>query len=140
MGKSEDFAVDQLIIFISFTGVTSYLKSFILSTVMQEIFLSSLRALQPELCITAAYGNILPRKFLKIHQWVSSEILVISLSEWFLTKLEVGLGKQGLDIETRPPPKPTPIHEMPTKTGTLAALMPPCPFPTVYYPSILVDH
>lgn len=32
----------------------------------EEIFLSSLRALQPELCITAAYGNILPRKFLEI--------------------------------------------------------------------------
>ncbi|KAL9427744.1 hypothetical protein AB3S75_029845 [Citrus x aurantiifolia] len=29
-------------------------------------FLSNLRALQPELCITAAYGNILPSKFLNI--------------------------------------------------------------------------
>lgn len=32
----------------------------------EEMFLSNLRALQPELCITAAYGNILPTKFLKI--------------------------------------------------------------------------
>ncbi|XP_022771952.1 uncharacterized protein LOC111314651 isoform X4 [Durio zibethinus] len=32
----------------------------------EETFLSSLRALQPELCITAAYGNILPTKFLNI--------------------------------------------------------------------------
>ncbi|GAV75824.1 Formyl_trans_N domain-containing protein/Formyl_trans_C domain-containing protein [Cephalotus follicularis] len=32
----------------------------------EGMFLSSLRALQPELCITAAYGNILPSKFLKI--------------------------------------------------------------------------
>ncbi|CAL9239553.1 unnamed protein product [Arabidopsis halleri] len=31
-----------------------------------EAFLSALRELQPELCITAAYGNILPTKFLKI--------------------------------------------------------------------------
>ncbi|XP_022771950.1 uncharacterized protein LOC111314651 isoform X2 [Durio zibethinus] len=33
---------------------------------LSETFLSSLRALQPELCITAAYGNILPTKFLNI--------------------------------------------------------------------------
>ncbi|XP_038996518.1 LOW QUALITY PROTEIN: methionyl-tRNA formyltransferase-like [Hibiscus syriacus] len=32
----------------------------------EETFLSSLRDLQPELCITAAYGNILPTKFLNI--------------------------------------------------------------------------
>ncbi|KAK6152849.1 hypothetical protein DH2020_012488 [Rehmannia glutinosa] len=32
----------------------------------EESFLSSLRALEPELCITAAYGNILPTKFLKV--------------------------------------------------------------------------
>ncbi|KAF5958406.1 hypothetical protein HYC85_005631 [Camellia sinensis] len=32
----------------------------------EETFLSNLKALQPELCITAAYGNILPNKFLKI--------------------------------------------------------------------------
>ncbi|OMO73409.1 hypothetical protein COLO4_27119 [Corchorus olitorius] len=32
----------------------------------EEAFLSSLRALQPELCVTAAYGNILPTKFLNI--------------------------------------------------------------------------
>ncbi|CAK9150647.1 unnamed protein product [Ilex paraguariensis] len=31
-----------------------------------EEFLFNLRALEPELCITAAYGNILPNKFLKI--------------------------------------------------------------------------
>jgi hypothetical protein len=33
---------------------------------MQDIFLSNLKALHPELCITAAYGNILPSKFLNI--------------------------------------------------------------------------
>ncbi|XP_074284716.1 uncharacterized protein LOC141610465 [Silene latifolia] len=32
----------------------------------EESFLASLQALEPELCITAAYGNILPTKFLKI--------------------------------------------------------------------------
>ncbi|GMH04342.1 hypothetical protein Nepgr_006181 [Nepenthes gracilis] len=32
----------------------------------EEMFLSQLRSLHPELCITAAYGNILPSKFLKI--------------------------------------------------------------------------
>ncbi|CAA0843106.1 formyltransferase- putative [Striga hermonthica] len=32
----------------------------------EESFLSALKALEPELCITAAYGNILPSKFLKI--------------------------------------------------------------------------
>ncbi|KDO63133.1 hypothetical protein CISIN_1g048078mg, partial [Citrus sinensis] len=32
----------------------------------EDAFLSNLRALQPELCITAAYGNILPSKFLNI--------------------------------------------------------------------------
>ncbi|KAI4346959.1 hypothetical protein L6164_007817 [Bauhinia variegata] len=32
----------------------------------EDSFLSSLKALQPELCITAAYGNILPNKFLNI--------------------------------------------------------------------------
>ncbi|KFK24356.1 hypothetical protein AALP_AAs42590U000100, partial [Arabis alpina] len=31
-----------------------------------EAFLSTLRDLQPQLCITAAYGNILPTKFLNI--------------------------------------------------------------------------
>ncbi|XP_022948301.1 uncharacterized protein LOC111452018 isoform X1 [Cucurbita moschata] len=32
----------------------------------EDKFLSTLKALQPELCITAAYGNILPTKFLNI--------------------------------------------------------------------------
>ncbi|CAL2248291.1 unnamed protein product [Prunus armeniaca] len=32
----------------------------------EDVFLSNLRDLQPELCITAAYGNILPSKFLNI--------------------------------------------------------------------------
>ncbi|XP_047956412.1 methionyl-tRNA formyltransferase [Salvia hispanica] len=32
----------------------------------EESFLSSFKALEPELCITAAYGNILPTKFLNI--------------------------------------------------------------------------
>ncbi|KAL8117915.1 uncharacterized protein LOC141723371 [Apium graveolens] len=32
----------------------------------EDVFLTNLKALEPELCITAAYGNILPSKFLKI--------------------------------------------------------------------------
>ncbi|BFG25436.1 hypothetical protein CerSpe_117100 [Prunus speciosa] len=32
----------------------------------EDVFLSNLRDLQPDLCITAAYGNILPSKFLNI--------------------------------------------------------------------------
>ncbi|GAA0148646.1 RNA processing factor [Lithospermum erythrorhizon] len=32
----------------------------------EEIFISNFTALEPELCITAAYGNILPTKFLQI--------------------------------------------------------------------------
>ncbi|KAE8022018.1 hypothetical protein FH972_007858 [Carpinus fangiana] len=32
----------------------------------EDMFLSNLKALDPELCITAAYGNILPSKFLNI--------------------------------------------------------------------------
>lgn len=35
-------------------------------SLFEEKFLSNFRALEPELCITAAYGNILPSKFLKI--------------------------------------------------------------------------
>nr|XP_007150872.1 hypothetical protein PHAVU_004G001300g [Phaseolus vulgaris]ESW22866.1 hypothetical protein PHAVU_004G001300g [Phaseolus vulgaris] len=34
-----------------------------------DAFLSNLKALQPHLCITAAYGNILPTKFLDIPQF-----------------------------------------------------------------------
>ncbi|KAK7365222.1 hypothetical protein VNO80_14109 [Phaseolus coccineus] len=34
-----------------------------------DAFLSNLKALQPQLCITAAYGNILPTKFLDIPQF-----------------------------------------------------------------------
>lgn len=33
---------------------------------MQEAFLSALTAMQPDLCITAAYGNMLPTRFLEI--------------------------------------------------------------------------
>lgn len=33
---------------------------------MQESFLYSFKSLEPDLCITAAYGNILPSRFLKI--------------------------------------------------------------------------
>ncbi|KAJ7975803.1 putative Methionyl-tRNA formyltransferase [Quillaja saponaria] len=32
----------------------------------EDIFLTNLKALQPELCITAVYGNLLPSKFLNI--------------------------------------------------------------------------
>ncbi len=32
----------------------------------QEPFLEQLAAIRPDLCITAAYGNILPKKFLAI--------------------------------------------------------------------------
>ncbi|KAF3795933.1 Methionyl-tRNA formyltransferase [Nymphaea thermarum] len=34
----------------------------------EENFLADLRALRPDVCITAAYGNILPRRFLEIPQ------------------------------------------------------------------------
>ena len=34
--------------------------------VAQPEFLDALRALQPDLCVTAAYGNILPQAFLDI--------------------------------------------------------------------------
>ena len=42
----------------------------------QDMFLSDLRALQPELCITAAYGNILPSKFLNIPTLGESNVLL----------------------------------------------------------------
>ncbi|RRT70589.1 hypothetical protein BHE74_00036502 [Ensete ventricosum] len=41
-------------------------RFFTVLSFMQETFLSDLRALNPELCVTAAYGNILPNKFLEI--------------------------------------------------------------------------
>lgn len=37
-----------------------------LLTVIQEGFLSAMKALNPDVCVTAAYGNILPNKFLEI--------------------------------------------------------------------------
>lgn len=40
-----------------------------LSVVLQEDFLNTLRALQPDLCLTAAYGNYLPSKFLSIPKY-----------------------------------------------------------------------
>ncbi|KAJ7540247.1 hypothetical protein O6H91_10G006500 [Diphasiastrum complanatum] len=39
---------------------------FLPSKAGEESFLSSLKELQPDLCITAAYGNILPKRFLDI--------------------------------------------------------------------------
>lgn len=33
---------------------------------LQEEFLAAMRELQPDLCVTAAYGNILPKEFLDI--------------------------------------------------------------------------
>ena len=36
---------------------------------LQENFLHTLRALQPDLCLTAAYGNYLPTKFLSIPKY-----------------------------------------------------------------------
>ncbi|XP_020999567.1 uncharacterized protein LOC107489875 [Arachis duranensis] len=41
-------------------------KKALFITLIQDAFLSNLKALQPELCVTAAYGNILPTKFLDI--------------------------------------------------------------------------
>ena len=35
-------------------------------SVVQEGFLTRLQSLQPDLCVTAAYGNILPKAFLAI--------------------------------------------------------------------------
>lgn len=37
-----------------------------ISGAMQESFLSALKEMEPDVCITAAYGNILPQKFLDI--------------------------------------------------------------------------
>lgn len=41
---------------------------------LQEKFLDSLRALQPDLCLTAAYGNYLPTKFLSIPKFGTANI------------------------------------------------------------------
>jgi hypothetical protein len=38
----------------------------VISDALQESFLSDLKEVKPDVCITAAYGNILPRKFLDI--------------------------------------------------------------------------
>lgn len=38
----------------------------VISDAMQESFLSNLKEVKPDVCITAAYGNILPQKFLDI--------------------------------------------------------------------------
>ena len=43
--------------------------SHILSVALQEEFLATLRDLQPDLCLTAAYGNYLPTKFLSIPKY-----------------------------------------------------------------------
>ncbi|XP_011099488.1 uncharacterized protein LOC105177900 isoform X1 [Sesamum indicum] len=43
----------------------------------EESFLSSFKVLEPELCITAAYGNILPTKFLKLPSMDLSAILQV---------------------------------------------------------------
>jgi methionyl-tRNA formyltransferase len=34
------------------------------SCIQQEAFLEQLEGLRPDLCVTAAYGNVLPRRFL----------------------------------------------------------------------------
>lgn len=60
----EDFHVSLLESPLSdncFQTLTSDRSSF-----MQEGFLADLRALNPDVCITAAYGNFLPSKFLAI--------------------------------------------------------------------------
>lgn len=44
-------------------------RSHNLSVALQEDFLNTLRALQPDLCLTAAYGNYLPTKFLSIPKY-----------------------------------------------------------------------
>ncbi|KAL3640397.1 hypothetical protein CASFOL_015365 [Castilleja foliolosa] len=49
-----------------FTPVKAGESMYANGTTLQESFIFSLKALEPELCITAAYGNILPTKFLKI--------------------------------------------------------------------------
>lgn len=43
-----------------------WIDLYICAPIVQESFLCNFKALEPELCITAAYGNILPTKFLKI--------------------------------------------------------------------------
>ena len=46
---------------------------------MQESFLSDLKGVKPELCITAAYGNILPQRFLDIPPCGKSRNLSVKL-------------------------------------------------------------
>ncbi|XP_058087354.1 uncharacterized protein LOC131234465 isoform X5 [Magnolia sinica] len=48
----------------------------------EETFLTDFKALKPELCVTAAYGNILPSKFLEIPQH-GSKLLIRELPSIF---------------------------------------------------------
>ena len=43
--------------------------SYMQQSALQPDFLQRLRVLAPDLCVTAAYGNILPQAFLDIPRW-----------------------------------------------------------------------
>jgi Formyl transferase len=49
---------------------------------LQEGFLERLRGIQPDLCVTAAYGNILPRAFLDIPRCGTLNIHPSLLPRW----------------------------------------------------------
>ena len=49
---------------------------------LQEGFLAQLRSIQPDLCVTAAYGNILPRAFLDIPRHGTLNIHPSLLPRW----------------------------------------------------------
>ncbi|KAG8380864.1 hypothetical protein BUALT_Bualt06G0060800 [Buddleja alternifolia] len=58
---------NQTLILSQPQGSKSSLVLIAMDGTVKESFISSFKALKPELCITAAYGYILPTKFLKIH-------------------------------------------------------------------------
>jgi methionyl-tRNA formyltransferase len=49
---------------------------------LQEGFLERLRGIRPDLCVTAAYGNILPRAFLDIPRHGTLNIHPSLLPRW----------------------------------------------------------
>ena len=53
-----------------------------LTVAVQEAFLDQLRQLAPDLCVTAAYGNILPRGFLDIPRHGTLNIHPSLLPRW----------------------------------------------------------
>lgn len=66
-------AITIILAVLSHFSVPSSMK---IVVVVQETFLADLKALKPEVCVTAAYGNILPNKFLEIPQHGESKSYV----------------------------------------------------------------